>query len=554
MQYMIQNTSGKIWFGPIVKSTDGYNPLTGVGTAAATAAVDFVYGTSSTGGMTTAHSWEEIGRGLYLMGLASDAISVLGGLRVNFVDSSGIPTYEDVRILSANQYNSLVSTSDYLLVDMQQLGGSSGEISTGMLDVNVQLMAGETITTDAADNFDNYFYNNDVVSTERISQILTTADIVEANVVAVASNAITSDAGDNWENYWFNNDVVSTERVSDTITATPSTVTPLNVGAISSVALTTQAAANWQLFYNDGGAVTTEVVSDLPTTADLVTTASDMNIGAVAGTTVVSATAFKNTTSDSINANVTLIAGETVTTDAADNFDNFFFNNGAVSTERVGDLPTTGDLWTTSKYANVGSLRNQIISTQAGANFNAFLDAAGATVTKIVNDVTTMTSANLSTFTTALPVDVGRIAGATVATGSAQIGVNAVAIASEAITSQAADNWNAFFDHGGATVTKEINDITTMTSANLSTFTTALEVDIGQVKGAAITDINDFICSGYTIGTGDRPYGDFLTALNAFVLPNASWDGTTVAYHTSDGGTTVFTVAIATDDAVYTTY
>ena len=535
MQYMIQNTSGKIKFGPIVKSTDGYNPLTGVGTAAATAAVDFVYGTSSTGGMTTAHSWEEIGRGLYLMGLASDAISVLGGLRVNFVDSSGIPTYEDVRILSANQYNSLVSTSDYLLVDMQQLGGSSGEISTGMLDVNVQLMAGETITTDAADNFDNYFYNNDVVSTERISQILTTADIVEANVVAVASNAITSDAGDNWENYWFNNDVVSTERVSDTITATPSTVTPLNIGAISSVAVTTQAGANWQLFFNDGGAVTTETVGDLPTTADLLTTSKEME-------------------------------------------------------------------------ANVVNIASQALTTQTGANIEGFF-AAGATVTKVVNDITTMTSANLSTFTTALPVDVGRIAGATVATGSAQLGVNVVAIASEeissqsgdnfntwfynegstipkhignvstfttanqvdvgailgtAITTQAAVNWSTFFDNAGVAVGKDIGDITTMTSAslstlatanfdNMSTFGTANEVDIGAVKGGAITDINDFVASGYTIGTGSRPLGDLYTALAAFVLPNASWDGTTAVYHDTAGGTTIFSVAIATDDAVVTT-
>jgi len=544
MQYILQNTSGKIKFGPIVKSTDGYNPLTGVGTAAATAAVDFVYGTSSTGGMTTAHSWEEIGRGLYLMGLASDAISVLGGLRVNFVDSSGIPTYEDVRILSANQYNSLVSTSDYLLVDMQQLGGSSGEISTGMLDVNVQLMAGETITTDAADNFDNYFYNNDVVSTERISQILTTADIVEANVVAVASNAITSDAGDNWENYWFNNDVVSTERVSDTITATPSTVTPLNIGAISSVAVTTQAGANWQLFFNDGGAVTTETVGDLPTTADLLTTSKEME------------------------ANVVNIASQALTTQTGANIEGFFAA-GATVTKVVNDITTMTSAnlstFTTALPVDVGriagatvatgsaqlgvnvvAIASEEISSQSGDNFNTWFYNEGSTIPKHIG--------NVSTFTTALPVDVGRIAGATVATGSAQIGVNAVAIASEAITSQAADNWNAFFDHGGATVTKEINDITTMTSANLSTFTTALEVDIGQVKGAAITDINDFICSGYTIGTGDRPYGDFLTALNAFVLPNASWDGTTVAYHTSDGGTTVFTVAIATDDAVYTTY
>ena len=74
MQYIKKDSSGKVVFGPIVKSTDGYSALTGVGTAAATGAIVFVYGTSSTADMTTAHSWEEIADGLYLVGLSSNVI------------------------------------------------------------------------------------------------------------------------------------------------------------------------------------------------------------------------------------------------------------------------------------------------------------------------------------------------------------------------------------------------------------------------------------------------------------------------------------------------
>ena len=525
------NTSGNIVAGPIIKSTDGYSPATGYTSATltmnffhcgATATGDFSSWTHTTGQFITT----ELSAGYYVVALSSNPLSKVGRVRIEITPagSSGIPFCEEIQVLPANSYDSILSASgtDYLLVDALQ-------------------MAGETITTDAADNFDNFFYNNNVVSTERISELpttadlLTTADEMEANVVQMASNAITSDAGDNWENYWFNNDVVSTERVSDTITATPSTVTPLNIGAISSVAVTTQAGANWQLFFNDGGAVTTETVGDLPTTADLLTTSKEME-------------------------------------------------------------------------ANVVNIASQALTTQTGANIEGFF-AAGATVTKVVNDITTMTSANLSTFTTALPVDIGRIAGATVATGSAQLGVNVVAIASEeissqsgdnfntwfynegstipkhignvstfttanqvdvgailgtAITTQAAVNWSTFFDNAGVAVGKDIGDITTMTSAslstlatanfdNMSTFGTANEVDIGAVKGGAITDINDFVASGYTIGTGSRPLGDLYTALAAFVLPNASWDGTTAVYHDTAGGTTIFSVAIATDDAVVTT-
>ena len=74
--------------------------------------------------------------------------------------------------------------------------------------------------------------------------MLTTSKIMEANVVAVSSNTITSDAGDNWDNFWFNNDVVSTERVSDTPTTADlfTTASQVDIGRIAGATIATDAA------------------------------------------------------------------------------------------------------------------------------------------------------------------------------------------------------------------------------------------------------------------------------------------------------------------------
>lgn len=380
MQYIKQNTSGKIFFGPIPKSTDGYNPLVNIGTAAATAAIMFNYGSSSTGDMTTAHSWEEIANGVYLLGLASNAIGTLGHLRCSFKDSSGLLYYEDVRILSANQYDALVSTSDYLLVDIQQLGGSSAEIATGMFDVNVQYIGTVTVTTDAGDNFDNFFFDNDAQSTVRLSELealLTTADSVNIGAVAgttVASATAFRSTFSTAANVDIGAVAGTTVASATAFRSTFSTAALVNVGAINSAtvatgtaqlgvnvvtlsshAITSDAGDNFDRFFDNGGGVSTEVIGDLPTTEDILTTASNVNVGAAAGSTIAGATAFRSTFSTAALVDVGAMAGEAVTTDAADNWDNFWFNNDVVSTERIGEIPTTADLLTTASNVNVGA-------------------------------------------------------------------------------------------------------------------------------------------------------------------------------------------------------
>ena len=114
MQYIIKDTSGKVWFGPIVKSTDGYSALTGIGTAAATGAITFCYGTSSTGDMTTAHSWEEVADGIYSLGYSTNLTRTVGShLTISIGASSGIPIWEEAEILPADAYDAIHTTGTY---------------------------------------------------------------------------------------------------------------------------------------------------------------------------------------------------------------------------------------------------------------------------------------------------------------------------------------------------------------------------------------------------------------------------------------------------------
>jgi hypothetical protein len=451
MQYIKKDSSGKVFYGPIVKSTDGYSALTGIGTGTATGSVIFMYGTSSTGNMTTAHSWEEIASGYYLIGLASNAIGTLGHLRVGFVNSSAIPTYEDIRIIAANPFDSLVSTSDYLQVDAVQIDEGAATAA----NINIGAVAGSTVvgTTDFRSTFSTAAYvdigsvaGSTVNSTKPWHQTSAAGFIADVNYIR--GETVTTDAADNWDNFWFNNDAVSTERISDLPTtgdllttassmsmgaiagstiATGTAQLGVNVVKLSSQAISSQAGANLENYYNDGGVVSTEAVGDLPTTADLFTTA---NI---------------------VEANVVAISSQSLTTQTGANLENFFQDGGAVSTEVLGDLPTTADLFTTASEVDVGRIRGEQITTDAADNWDNYWFNNDVVSTERVSDLPT--TADL--FTTASEVDVGRMRG-------------------EQITTDAADNWDNFWFNNDVVSTERVSDLpTTADLADLSTFNPA---------------------------------------------------------------------------------
>ena len=55
------------------------------------------------------------------------------------------------------------------------------------------------------------------------------------------------------------------------------------------------------------------------------------------------------------------------------------------------------------------------------------------------------------------------------------------------------------------------------------------------------------------IGTGDRTLGDLMTGMGAYLFGNATYDGATAAYYTSDGGTELFSYELTTEKRTVTT-
>lgn len=333
MQYIKQNTSGKIVFGPVVKSTDGYSALTGVATGTATGSVMFVWGSSSTGDMTTAHSWEEISSGYYLVGLASNAIGTLGNLRVAFINSSAVPTYEDVRVIASNPYDSLISTDDYLNVDVlavtnSTLGGSTDlkdNLSTAS-NMNIGALAGTTLGA----NVDSGYIQTDPQNVASTSDLLTTAS--NLNIGALAGTTL----GSNVSSGYMQVDAPNAASTSDLLT----TASNVNVGALAGTTLGANVSS---------GYIQAEH-----------TTASNVNVGALAGTTL-----GANVSSGYIQAEHTTASyvdiGALAGTTLGANVD-----SGYIQTDPQ-NVASTSDLLTTASNINVGALAG----TTLGANVDS---------------------------------------------------------------------------------------------------------------------------------------------------------------------------------------
>lgn len=413
------NTSGNIVIGVFIESTDGYTPCTGLTSANMT--INFtLMGATASGNMSTwTHTTgqlisTELAGGYYVFGISSNPVSKVGRVRIDILGSSCIPFCEEMQVLPANVYDAIVAASgtDYLMIDVLQ-------------------MAGVAVTTDAADNFDNFFFDNDAVSTVRISELkdfstFTTALTVESNMVAMASQAVTTEAGANFNNFFNNNSVVSTERISE-----------------------------------------------LPTTADLVTTASNMNVGGIGGATVATGSA-------QLGVNVVSLSSHAITSDAGDNFDRFWDNGGGVATEVLGDSPTTEDLLTTSDVmeTNMVAMASADMTSRGGDNFATFFDNGGAASTRVVTE--------LSTFTTALTVL-----------------SNVVQMASQALTTDAGANFSTYFDNGGVAATAQIGAQSTFGMADTVDGMTVLQYM--QYNQAYIT--GDFKVTG--AATNEIVYDDF---------------------------------------------
>ena len=388
------NTSGIIPIGQYIKSTDGYSPLTGMTSANMTITFTHI-GATATGDWTTwaqtaNQNITETANGFYTLTICSNPVSKVGRVRIECLasGSSGIPFCEEIQVLPANIYDAIVAASgtDYLLTDIQQIGGSSGEIATGMLDVNVQQFRKTTMTTRAADNLSTFFDNGGVASTKQVGAVSTFTTGQSINVGRFGGATFSTRSGDNIEALLYNAGATVTKIANSLTTMTSANLSTFttaltvlsNMVQMASYAMTTDAADNFENFFFNNDVVSTERISDLLTTVD------GVNVGSIGGATVATGSA-------QIGVNVVLVSSAAITSEAGANFNYFFDNNSVVSTERVTDIVTTDDILTTDDImeSNVVAMASQALTVAGGANFSTFFDNAGVASTAQVAAMST---------------------------------------------------------------------------------------------------------------------------------------------------------------------
>ena len=522
MQYFNRGSSGYLVVGPLV--TTNLIPKTGL--TSDNSSFAFYYGSAS-GAWTADYSLTESGVGYYWIGICSNPIGSLGHLRVHMQGTGALPHWEDARIISTNIYNSFVTTADVLDVCLAYLGTTGASMSSGIMNES----------RDAFRSLNVY---------------------IGSSAAGVASGMMTSsrDAYYTAAKYWggtggplSTNQIssgyiyVETDLVAGTTLSGPlTTVSDLNISAIGGTTInttvgqigvnvvrfanatfSTMSGYNIEGFFYAGNASATSDVNDITTAPTMtMSTSTPVTVGAF-GPLGISA------------AGISSRAGDNLAT---------FFDAGATATKTMQSMST----FTTANAVDIGMLKGGTFSTRSADNIEAFFYNVGSTVPKVVGSLTTMTSANLSTFSTATPVDVGRFAGASFSTRSG-------------------DNIEGLFYNAGATVTKIANSLTTMTSANLSTFTTALQVDIGRIAGATVStaaaqfgvNVVEIASGPATAGTISTntiydvwTHGDLMKLMQSQMLGNTTYDGTTYVLYTH-GGTTFVKFEVTTAERTRTT-
>jgi hypothetical protein len=127
--WLKQSTAVVISFGPFVDKTDGVVLEVGFVSALDHASTGILL--SKNGGAltiraatVTASTYDAYG--CYLVTLKTTDVNTLGTLRVAFSEAATcLPVWQDFMVVPANIYDSIVSGSDLLEVDTQQINGAT---------------------------------------------------------------------------------------------------------------------------------------------------------------------------------------------------------------------------------------------------------------------------------------------------------------------------------------------------------------------------------------------------------------------------------------------
>lgn len=136
--FLKQSTAATIVIGPFVDSTDGVTAETGLTISQADVRLSKNAGAFAQVNESTSASHME--NGLYSKALNTTDTNTLGHLTVHVNESGALPVRHEYAVVPANIYDSFFST-DYLQVDLTQIGGAAVSTSTAQLGVNVVSVA-----------------------------------------------------------------------------------------------------------------------------------------------------------------------------------------------------------------------------------------------------------------------------------------------------------------------------------------------------------------------------------------------------------------------------
>jgi hypothetical protein len=146
-----QSTATNIAVGPLIHPTTG-EPVTSVTHGNITA--NLISGVTSASITLTAsggsNDFTHIANGVWNLELAGANVATLGRFQVSLIDADAItPFLGSGTVVVANVFDSLVSGSDKLEIDVNQAGGSAVTATSGVLDVNAKQISASSAAADS---------------------------------------------------------------------------------------------------------------------------------------------------------------------------------------------------------------------------------------------------------------------------------------------------------------------------------------------------------------------------------------------------------------------
>lgn len=136
--FLKQSTAATIVLGPFLDDTDGKTAETALSIAQADVRLSKNGGAFAQVNESTSASHME--NGYYTKDLNTTDTGTLGRVTVAVLKTGALPIRQDYAVVTANIWDSLFST-DYLQVDLTQIGGAAVSTSSAQLGVNVVSVA-----------------------------------------------------------------------------------------------------------------------------------------------------------------------------------------------------------------------------------------------------------------------------------------------------------------------------------------------------------------------------------------------------------------------------